>query len=305
VDVSAVLESDFVLALALLTGRDGKPFYLAGGSHGIYRSDADGGALRVLDTYGEGVTAMAVAPGAGDMVYAAIPGALFRSDDAGETWRAQPLPTPSPTVTSLAFSPDFTRDKTLFVGTLDDGVIRSNDGGITWIEWTFGLYDSHILSLSVHAAASGGYVLLAGTESGLFRSDNAGSSWTEIALPDDIAPILSLAILERSDVNAVLVGSERHGLWMLPLEGSHPSPAQKTLTVYPIEAIVPTRKSIYALANGNVFISVDGVAWHRFEPFVNIDDVTALDTLDMDGGCQMVIARGQFAQTPEVTFLCH
>src|SRR5262245_46657471 len=68
------------------------------------------------------------------VIFAARPSGLYRSDDGGLTWHSsytslnltEPLPT-----TTVAFSPDFSADRTLFAGSAG-GILRSTDGGQTW-----------------------------------------------------------------------------------------------------------------------------------------------------------------------------
>jgi photosystem II stability/assembly factor-like uncharacterized protein len=59
-------------------------------------------------------------------------GGFFKSTDAGRKWqRISPFPSPVDGGLSLAISPSFASDGTVFVGTYD-GFFRSRDGGATW-----------------------------------------------------------------------------------------------------------------------------------------------------------------------------
>jgi hypothetical protein len=63
---------------------------------------------------------------------------VFRSEDGGLTWKASSVGLPQSEggrpvgVLSLAISPNFPADRTLFAGLVERGLYTSNDGGATW-----------------------------------------------------------------------------------------------------------------------------------------------------------------------------
>jgi photosystem II stability/assembly factor-like uncharacterized protein len=71
-------------------------------------------------------------------LFAGLDGGVIKSTDGGLTWRpvnaGLPLKDDSkpPSVLSLAISPDYPADSTLFVGLVDHGVYRSLDEGESW-----------------------------------------------------------------------------------------------------------------------------------------------------------------------------
>jgi photosystem II stability/assembly factor-like uncharacterized protein len=65
-------------------------------------------------------------------VYAGVGSGLFRSTNGGRAWIEVPLPFGFDAVLSLALSPRFTQDHTLFVGTENNGLLISHDGGQSW-----------------------------------------------------------------------------------------------------------------------------------------------------------------------------
>lgn len=106
-----------------------KPNVLLAGTMdaGLWRKEGSGGWARVSGGLG-GRTAMALAAAATPgVVYAGTEKGLFRSDDAGVTWRATGLGT---AVMAVAVSP---QDQALLLVVDDKGrVYRSADGGASW-----------------------------------------------------------------------------------------------------------------------------------------------------------------------------
>ena len=185
--------------------------------------------------------------------FAARQSGLYRSDDAGASWHNAYSSIQSDTplmTTTVALSPDFSSDATLFAG-IPGGILRSRDGGETWaliplgagVQVTsFALSSNFPVDGSLWASTSddGLYfigeqgaicrrwnyglfdwhvfclaatldgTLYAGTESGISMSRNAGGSWSAIDFPTLAAPVLSLVVTPDG---LVFAGTEAHGLF--------------------------------------------------------------------------------------------
>jgi photosystem II stability/assembly factor-like uncharacterized protein len=195
---------------------------LAGCSSGLYRSHNSG--LTWQNLYDRlsmrvqlPVTAVAFSPRFGEdhTMFAAVAGNVFRSEDSGEHWDGMYIATPLPSITCLALSPNYRRDTTVFVGTLDDGVFMSTDYGRVWQPVNFGLLDLHVLCLAVSPDYDRHPQLLAGTDSGLFRSNNGGRAWRDVPLPGGSEPVLSLAYSpDFIQDRRVFAGTENKGIFV-------------------------------------------------------------------------------------------
>jgi photosystem II stability/assembly factor-like uncharacterized protein len=93
-------------------------------------------------------------------------------------------------VMSIAFSPNYTADQTLLVGTNED-IYRSIDGGVNWTA-----VKAKPVSAFPVVAFSPDYAtdqtMFGGSDAGVYRSTDKGATWTNVGLSSE--PIRSLAI---------------------------------------------------------------------------------------------------------------
>ena len=77
-------------------------------------------------------------------IFAGTETGIFRSTNGGRAWREVDLPIGFETVLSLAVSPAFKQDGTLFAGTESKGLLRSADGGASWLPVGEDIFDGPI-----------------------------------------------------------------------------------------------------------------------------------------------------------------
>ncbi|MBC8449195.1 MAG: hypothetical protein H8D78_15725, partial [Chloroflexi bacterium] len=105
-----------------------------------------------------------------------VPQAFFR--EGTNTIRVE-LSSLGRNVRTVAFSPNFATDRTLFAGTLG-GIFRSTDGGANWGYTNTGLSNLDIRALAVSPNFANDQTLFAGTWDGVFRSTNRGGNWSAV-----------------------------------------------------------------------------------------------------------------------------
>ena len=70
----------------------------------------------------------------------------------------------------------------VYVGTVGEGIWRSNDGGIEWSRTSQGMFmECDVRALAVHPDNS--KTLYAGTNEGCYFSDDGGDNWTKLDSP--------------------------------------------------------------------------------------------------------------------------
>ena len=277
---------DLVYALAPSPNfsRDGICF--AARHSGLYRSD-DGGltwrsvyeSLNLTETLI--TTSVALSPDfeSDQTVFAGAPGGTLRSTDGGQTWYVTMLPTPPPAITTLAVSPDFTRDGVLLTGTMQDGVFRSADRGGRWTIWNFGLLDLSVLVMTISPGFAQDETLYVGTDSGIFRSTNGGRAWREVNLPIGFEPVLSLALSPTYDQDGILfAGTETKGLFYSADEGESWSQLGEDNLTDSINDIVlspdyPAAPEILVLLRDDLLVSRDnGRTWSKWQADLTLDE---------------------------------
>jgi hypothetical protein len=100
-------------------------------------------------------------------------GAIFTSDDGGQSWQHQPVPT-SQALTALALDPQ--RPDTLALGTAGDGIYLSTDGGASWAP--AGVAGPTVTSLTFSPGAPD-VAFAATADAGLYQSIDGGQSWQQ------------------------------------------------------------------------------------------------------------------------------
>jgi photosystem II stability/assembly factor-like uncharacterized protein len=174
-----------------------------------------------------------------DILFAATleDGVLWSSNN-GERWINWNFGLLDLNIFSLAISPAFVEDETLFAGA-QSGLFRSTNGGRAWREVDLPVGFDAVLSLAVSPNYKEDATVFAGTETkGLLRSRDGGETWEQVA-PQNFA----------GSVNAILVDPE-----------------------------YPDVPELLAVVDGVALVSEDdGLTWRAWQPeFIQEREVTAV-----------------------------
>jgi len=159
------------------------------------------------------ITDVASAPvqDSGSHTFILIMDQVFRSDEQGAYWKNL---TNGLSIrysfTSIAVSPQYASDSTLFLASSGDGVYRSGNSGETWEKVIVGLERLDIARLSVSGNfSSDGRLLAAATAGGVWRSIDGGNSW-QMVLTEDVT-ITSISEVAWLPGHAIVIAGDSEG----------------------------------------------------------------------------------------------
>ncbi|MBM3531153.1 MAG: hypothetical protein FJX62_24010 [Alphaproteobacteria bacterium] len=189
----------------------------AGSDMGVFRWDEPDARWAHLPSPMQDVWSVAVDPKNPDVLIAGSrPAGLYRSADAGRTWK--PLTAPGvipasevnggPTrVTQILFDPV---DRGTVWATIEIGAIyRSTDDGETWERKESGLVSGDVHGIAALQVPGRGKVLLATTNRGLHRSEDNGETWTVQEIPSPWP--YCRAVVPRADDSGVVFLTNGNG----------------------------------------------------------------------------------------------
>lgn len=257
---------------------------LAGCSSGLYRSTSSG--VNWVNLYNRlpmriklPVTAVAFSPRFWDdhSMFATVAGNVFRSDNAGENWNGVVIDDPLPYISCLALSPDYLRDGTLFVGTLEHGVYKSASRGQQWQPASAGLTDRRVLCMAISRDYRDHSALLCGTDTGIFRSVNGGADWRKTALPCGDVPVLSLAYsTDYTRDRMVYAGTESEGIFASRDGGRSWAALPGALPDGSVDGLYPlTAGWLGALVDNRLYQSSAEGDWTPWNTSKDVDSISA------------------------------
>lgn len=243
---------------------------------GLFKSTDDGAswtkAWTTLTT--DGVSAIAVAPGAPSVLYAGTfafgrpgPGPLgsgvFKSVDGGSSWSAVNTGLDGSAVFAVGVSP---ADSATVLTAVEGGVYRTSSGGATW---------TRVLAASIGAVAfdpiHAASVYAGGAD--MFRSSDAGLTWvaTDDGLVSAESPAAGVISLAVDRVGRVFAGTAAKGLFRGTFtQGGNCTPSAARLCVgngrfaVTVDWQVPAQGS--AGVGNAISLSVDTGAFWFFSP---------------------------------------
>jgi photosystem II stability/assembly factor-like uncharacterized protein len=213
------------------------------------------------------VLALAVDPRSPEILYAGVPGGLFRSRDGARSWSALPATLGSTT----AVAPDPTVRGRIYAGfaavggAFIDGIFRSDDGGTTWQRRNQGFAALEATGMDV-ALDDPDALWTTTYPQFLFRSVNGGQRWQRTpfptsAIPDSpggVAAVSSSSAFVQSaplfPSNGSLWRTDNAGTaWERLLDGSSPT----VLATYRLAPSDPA--VVYAAVSGGSFSPAYGL----------------------------------------------
>ena len=226
--------------------------------------------------------AVAVAPpdadGVAPILVALANGRLVWSDDRAETWRPLEADFGGDEIVSLAFSPAFARDRTLFVGTRsvrfakagEVTLWKSQDSGVSWQRWLVEVA-SDVLPLCVSPAYAidecvfvgvGGQVLAPLRQTREIRGAQRRPIWRSAAVGESGTRVTAVATPSTADSGRVVFAASSTGVYVSRDGGEHFEP-WGAVNEGPSAAIALAVSPSYARDRLVYALGLDGTLWRR------------------------------------------
>lgn len=135
-----------------------------------------GGAVRAAGpNQRDGTQIALVYDSIADTLFKAYANALYRSGDGGQSWQRIAVPSPEDGRIA-AVSTSSAATGVMYVAGPGLGVVRTDDGGKTWVERIEGLPSRDVIAVAAHTTEPD-TVYAVVREQGIYRSQDAGKSW--------------------------------------------------------------------------------------------------------------------------------
>ena len=250
--------------------RNSRVLYVAGHRHnlpgGFFKSTDGGASWREnAQLKNEALHSMAQAESNPNVLIAGTFDGVFRSDDAGDTWKQ--LPTKSTPglhhVESLAIDPR-TAD-TIYAGTWYLPY-KSVDGGQSWKSIKNGIIDdSDIFAIDIDPRDPNH--IIASACSGIYETKDAGDSWRKVqGIPSQSRR--TRAIMQHPSVPGMVFAGTTEGFWLSDKGGDADSWMVTTSRQLEINSIAvhPSRPDMIFIATNNYGVMVSNDGGKTFNP---------------------------------------
>ncbi len=254
----------------IVDSRNPRVLYVGGHRHnlpgGFFKSTDGGATWRESDQLkNEAIHSLAQSESNPDTLIAGTFTTIYRSDDAGETWKQ--LPTKNFNglhhVESLAIDPR--TPNTIYAGTFYLPY-KSEDGGQNWkVIHTGMIDDSDIFAIDINPRDP--THIIASACSGIYESKNSGENWRKVqGIPSQSRR--TRAILQHPSVPGVVFAGTTEGFWRSDKGGDADSWMVTTSRQLEINSIAvhPTRPDMVYIGTNNYGVMVSSDAGKSFTP---------------------------------------
>jgi photosystem II stability/assembly factor-like uncharacterized protein len=202
--------NDYFICRDIVTAPDGL------GGHYIYAAAYQTGVLRSSDginwsgsaQFAVEIYSLAVSAD-GSIVYAGGEENIFVSRDYGQTWGVLPGLQGEGRTYAMAVDPQ--NPNVIYAFNSEAGVVRSTDGGVTWLSAAGGLDQGAGTTNQIVIHPGNSSVLYIATSNGLWRSVDAGANWRSIL--DLYLTQFNAVAIDPADPDRVIAGTDYSGIW--------------------------------------------------------------------------------------------
>ena len=167
----------------------------AGAGSGVYKTSNGGGVWGASGLPTNEVYDLEFSPGSTTTIYAATNQGIFRSDDSAGWWNQIALG--GQKIAALALAP--TNPVTIYASIAGQGVLRSEDAGVTWTPINDGLLSQTVNAFVIDPQSP--TVVYAGTNQGIYRSGNRGDFWVRFDIDLNGQSVVALTLRPTTPIS--------------------------------------------------------------------------------------------------------
>lgn len=193
---------------------DNNTIYACTSLGGIYVSTNEGSSWKCLTESMKSLNFYCVTKG-GNKLYAGSTNGLFVSDNAGASWQIL-----SSSLAGKGIYDVYVNGNTLVVSVINDGLYRSTDGGLTWVENNSNLFASRTFKFFQRETD----FLILGL-GGAYASSNLGLTWTSLN-KNMLDSFLTCGAVKGSNIfvgtysNGMYASTDNGNTWIRPTQPS-------------------------------------------------------------------------------------
>jgi len=219
-------------------------------------------------------------------------GGLYASDDGGSTWTKIPADGAPEASDFMSLVPHPQQPGVLFAGGHGLGVVKSTDGGATWVRSDNGVDGTDIHALAINQRQPD-YLFAYSTGYGVYRSSDGGGSWDRLDDGPDNPGVRAFAYMAVETDMDRSMGSDNWGLLFAgTADGIFDSYSCfcgwrsttdefENATVYTLATLHEDLRTMYAGTNDGVWKSTDeGKTWQHLDGPVGRVTAVAINPAD-------------------------
>lgn len=199
------------VSVLTLDPQDSRTIYLGSKRNGLFVSTNQAESWEKLRSLPKGeIYAVAIHPQARHIIFVSLDNQVFRSLDAGRTWKIVYLEA-LPKVYAKKIVIDPISPQRIYLGLSDGRLVRSEDEAFSWS--TLNNFKDRIQGILINASLPQ-RIYVATANKGIFRSDNMGLDWVSLndSLRDYSGSQKVSKILFQSHDPEILISSSNYGL---------------------------------------------------------------------------------------------